>query len=134
MCYYDQILWACGNWRWDRFREQCNKEHRIGETCGLKLVYGRQDQAAKCNLCTQISSKKRRIEKATRRLAWLGEHGFLASSARCKEDIVSLRSQISKLHWQHVTDMYGGGVFRKTRDLFGPFVCRIDTQVLDVFP
>ncbi|KAB5566904.1 hypothetical protein GE09DRAFT_1056376 [Coniochaeta sp. 2T2.1] len=34
-----RTVWAYGSWQWGTFRQQCPKESRTGETCGLKLVY-----------------------------------------------------------------------------------------------
>ncbi|KAH7205216.1 hypothetical protein BKA60DRAFT_600036 [Fusarium oxysporum] len=105
MCYFDQVVWACGNWRWGKFREQCNKEHRIGETCGLKLEYGRQDEAKNCK--------------------------HLASLERFEEEVASLKGEILRLHEQHSTNMSGGAGFRLKSgspfelhtSLGGPFSC-----------
>lgn len=66
MCYYYQTRWRCGYWRWGKFRMQCNKEYRIGETCGLKLMYERHDVASKCKLCGEMERKRRRYDKMAR--------------------------------------------------------------------
>ncbi|KAH8659487.1 hypothetical protein BGZ61DRAFT_465422 [Ilyonectria robusta] len=112
MCYFDQVVWACGNWKWGKFRQQCNKEHRIGETCGLKLVYGRQDEAKKCKVCDQVTKKENRIERTTERMAWLREWKYFASVERCEEEVASLKDEILRLREQHSTDMCGGAAFR----------------------
>lgn len=112
MCYFDQIVWACGNWKWARFRQQCNKENRIGETCGLKLVYERQDEAKKCKVCDQVTKKENQIERTTERMAWLREWKHLASLERCEEEVASLKDAILRLREQHSIDMCGGAAFR----------------------
>ncbi|KAH7113079.1 hypothetical protein EDB81DRAFT_826637 [Dactylonectria macrodidyma] len=117
MCYFDQVVWACGNWKWGRFRQQCNKEYRIGETCGLKLVYGRQDEAKKCKVCDQNGSVR--------------EWKHLASLERCEEEVASLKDEILRLREQHSTDMCGGAAFRLESgipfephaSIGGPFSC-----------
>ncbi|KAI3572746.1 hypothetical protein IWW34DRAFT_215572 [Fusarium oxysporum f. sp. albedinis] len=112
MCYFDQVVWACGNWRWGKFREQCNKEHRIGETCGLKLVYERQDEAKNCKVCDQVTKKENRIRRTTERMARLREWKHLASLERCEEEVASLKGEILRLREQHSTNMSGGAALR----------------------
>ncbi|KAG8664933.1 uncharacterized protein FPOAC1_012910 [Fusarium poae] len=112
MCYFDQVVWACGNWRWSKFREQCNKEYRIGETCGLKLVYGRQDEAKDCKICDQVTKKENWIRRTTERMARLREWKHLASLERCEEEVTSLKGEILRLHEQHSANMSGGAAFR----------------------
>jgi hypothetical protein len=131
MCYFDQVVWACGNWRWGKFREQCNKEYRIGETCGLKLVYGRQDEAKDCKICDQVMKKENRIRRTTERMARLHEWKLLASLERCEEEVASLKGEILRLREQHSTHMAGGAAFRLESgnpfefhtSLGGPFSC-----------
>ncbi|KAH7112680.1 hypothetical protein EDB81DRAFT_827161 [Dactylonectria macrodidyma] len=112
MCYFDQVVWACGNWKWGKFLQQCNKEYRIGETCGLKLVYERQDEAKKCKVCDQMTKKENRIKRTTERMARLREWKHLASLERCEDEVASLKDAILRLREQHSTDMYGGAAFR----------------------
>ncbi|KAK7583635.1 hypothetical protein V3481_012918 [Fusarium oxysporum f. sp. vasinfectum] len=131
MCYFHQVVWACGNWRWGKFREQCNKKHRIGETCGLKLVYGRQDEAKNCKVCNQVTKKKNRIRRTTERMARLREWKHLASLERCEEEVASLKGEILRLREQHSTNMSGGAAFRPESgsplelrtSIGGPFSC-----------
>ncbi|KAJ6438819.1 FAD binding domain-containing protein [Purpureocillium lavendulum] len=66
MCYFDQTRWSCGYWRWGHFRQQCNKEYRMGETCGLKLVYETRVEADVCKLCHDTEKKQRRYDKMYR--------------------------------------------------------------------
>ncbi|KAJ0132468.1 putative transcription initiation factor TFIID subunit [Fusarium oxysporum f. sp. albedinis] len=131
MCYFDQVVWACGNWRWGRFRQQCNKEYRIGETCGLKLVYGRQDEAKNCKVCDQVTGKENRIRRTTERMARLREWKLLASLEKCEEEVASLKGEILRLREQHSTKMSGGAAFRLESGspfelhtgIGGPFSC-----------
>ncbi|ENH74954.1 hypothetical protein FOC1_g10002499, partial [Fusarium oxysporum f. sp. cubense race 1] len=71
-------------WRWGMFRERCNKEYRIGETCGLKLLYGRQGEAKKCKIYNQMTKKESRGRRTTERMAQLHEWKLLARLERCK--------------------------------------------------
>ncbi|KAI3570696.1 hypothetical protein IWW34DRAFT_774240 [Fusarium oxysporum f. sp. albedinis] len=112
MCYFDRVVWACGNWRWDKFRQQCNKEYRIGETCGLKLVYERRDEEKKCKICDQVTKKENRIRRTTERMARLREWKLLASLEKCEEEVDSLKNEILRLRQQHSASMPGGGVYR----------------------
>ena len=63
MCYFDQTRWSCGYWRWGHFRQQCNKEYRMGETCGLKLVYETRVESDVCKLCHDTEKKQRRYRQ-----------------------------------------------------------------------
>jgi hypothetical protein len=63
MCFYKQIQWSCGYWRWGGFTDQCPKEYRTGETCGLKFVNGVDRVRDICELCKKIEKKKRRRKK-----------------------------------------------------------------------
>ncbi|CAI6089208.1 unnamed protein product [Clonostachys chloroleuca] len=87
MCYYHQILWECGYWRWGRFGEQCNREYRIGQTCGLMLVYETEEQPTICAVCCHIRRKLRRYDKMWQDVRrWQHEGGKPATVERtCKE-------------------------------------------------
>lgn len=60
MCFYDQIRYACGDWKWSHFRQHCNREYRIGETCGMKLVSSTIPSSDLCKLCEKLKTKYRR--------------------------------------------------------------------------
>ena len=60
MCYYDVLLYTCGDYRWDKFRGRCPNEHRMGETCGTKMLYSTIPSAAKCKHCQKIDVKLRK--------------------------------------------------------------------------
>ncbi|CZR49715.1 uncharacterized protein FPRO_14807 [Fusarium proliferatum ET1] len=66
MCYFEQTRRAFGYWRWGHFRQQCNKEYRMGETCGLKLVYETRTERDVCKLCHDTEKKQRRYDKMYR--------------------------------------------------------------------
>lgn len=112
MCFYDQSVWTCGYWKWGKFRERCHKENRIGETCGLKLVYKRDDQTTACKLCERITAKRRQIERETERMEKLHKWHLLASYAKCKEKVASFNAQVAELDKQHSTKMRGGAAVR----------------------
>ncbi|EUC41279.1 hypothetical protein COCMIDRAFT_54488, partial [Bipolaris oryzae ATCC 44560] len=60
MCFYDQHTFVCGNWKWVHFRQHCDKELRIGETCGMKILFQTVPTGTLCKLCEKINTKMRR--------------------------------------------------------------------------
>ena len=63
MCFYEQYVYACRDWKWGNFRQHCQAEYRIGETCGMKMVYQALGLPDKCKLCLKIEAKERRRAK-----------------------------------------------------------------------
>lgn len=63
MCYYDQYVFHCKDWKWGNFRQHCDREYRTGETCGLKLVYQPLALSETCKACQRIQAKYRRRDK-----------------------------------------------------------------------
>lgn len=64
MCFYDQAVLACGDFKWSNCRQQCSREYRSGETCGSKLVkqcYA--DKTTKCKTCLPIDTVTRKRQK-----------------------------------------------------------------------
>ncbi|KAJ3545030.1 hypothetical protein NM208_g2726 [Fusarium decemcellulare] len=107
MCYFDQVVWPCGNWRWSSFRKQCNKEYRIGETCGLKLVYDRQDPKTPCAICRDITRKENRIGKTTEMMSRVRERGFFATVERLQQELDNLTLELAGLREQHKARITG---------------------------
>uniref|UniRef100_A0A0B7KRY0 Uncharacterized protein n=1 Tax=Bionectria ochroleuca TaxID=29856 RepID=A0A0B7KRY0_BIOOC len=102
MCYYHQIRWECGYWRWGRFREQCNREYRIGETCGLMLVYETEEQPTICAVCCQLQKKLRRYDKMWQDVRrWHHEGGKPATVERTCEEMHVILKQIQGLRKDH---------------------------------
>lgn len=60
MCFFDQTRWTCGYWRWGDLRLQCPKKCRVGQTCGLKLIYDTLNERDECKLCHATRIKQRR--------------------------------------------------------------------------
>ncbi|KAM3442850.1 hypothetical protein NHJ13734_002174 [Beauveria thailandica] len=95
MCYFESTLWSCGYWRWGHFRQQCNKEHRIGETCGLKLVYDTKREPDVCKLCHDIEKKQRRYDKMARDVErWQREGNRRATIERTCGEMQEVADQI----------------------------------------
>jgi hypothetical protein len=102
MCYFEQTRWTCGYWKWGNCRQQCDKEHRIGETCGLKLVYDTTYQKEPCRLCDQIQKKCRRVHKMQADIArWEKEGNRIATIEKTKGDIQEITAQIKLITNQH---------------------------------
>ncbi|KAK4214143.1 hypothetical protein QBC37DRAFT_284451 [Rhypophila decipiens] len=102
MCYFDQTRWACGYWKWGNFRQQCNKEYRTGETCGLKLVYNTTPVGAVCKICDQITKKNRRVTKMYDDIyRWQREGNRRATIEKTERDIMEINYQISELQNTH---------------------------------
>ncbi|KAL2264548.1 hypothetical protein VTJ83DRAFT_7058 [Remersonia thermophila] len=102
MCYFDHQLWPCGWWRWGSFREQCNKEYRTGETCGLKLIYNTYLEPHPCSKCETMDKKARRIAKMSDDIArWRYEGNRIATIEKTQREIAELNDQIEQLWREH---------------------------------
>ncbi|KAK2074850.1 hypothetical protein P8C59_009024 [Phyllachora maydis] len=104
MCYFDQTRWSCGYWKWGNFRQQCTKEYRTGETCGLKLVYDTALLPGLCKLCDTVDKKRRRVAKMREDMArWEREGNRRATMEKTRRDIAVLEGQVQELcvtHWE----------------------------------
>ncbi|KAL2133840.1 hypothetical protein VTI74DRAFT_1563 [Chaetomium olivicolor] len=99
MCYFEQTRWACSYWKWGNFREQCNKEYRTGETCGLKLVYHTYMMPTVCKVCEQIAKKQRRLLKMDEDIKrWTREGNRRATVEKTLQDAAAVRAQIDELY------------------------------------
>lgn len=102
MCYFDQTRWNCGFWKWGNFRQQCNKEYRTGETCGLKLVYDTNYKNEKCKLCEQIEKKQRRYHKMCQDIErWRREGNRRATIEKTEYDMAEVQEAINKIWLEH---------------------------------
>ncbi|KAI9850528.1 MAG: hypothetical protein M1838_005537 [Thelocarpon superellum] len=99
MCFFDQHLFACDDWKWGHFRQHCNHEYRTGETCGMKLVMTTYRIGNKCKTCERIDTKmRRRAAEAERISRWQSEGArFKASIDRAYENIRVLDAEIHDL-------------------------------------
>ncbi|KAB8346107.1 hypothetical protein FH972_023155 [Carpinus fangiana] len=99
MCFYDQYIFACGDWKWGNFRQHCQKEYRQGETCGMKLVNGALGVDGKCKMCEKIDTKLRRKKAEEDRVArWKAEGGkYRASIEKSEAAIRALNYEIHTL-------------------------------------
>lgn len=102
MCYFEQTRWRCGFWKWGNFRQQCNKEYRTGETCGLKLVYDTNYKDEKCKLCDQIEKKQRRYHKMRQDVdRWRREGNRRATIEKTEYDMAEVQEAINKIWLEH---------------------------------
>ncbi|RSL99457.1 hypothetical protein CDV31_012178 [Fusarium ambrosium] len=102
MCYFEQTRWACGYWRWGHFRQQCNKEYRMGETCGLKLVYETKTEPDVCKLCHDTEKKQRRYDKMYRDVQrWQREGNRSATIERTCGEMHDVMGQIYRMREEH---------------------------------
>ncbi|EPE02129.1 hypothetical protein F503_06133 [Ophiostoma piceae UAMH 11346] len=103
MCYFEQTRWTCGYWKWGNFRQQCPKEYRTGETCGLKLVYTTSYKSENCKLCEQIEKKNRRLEKLQRDVErWRQEGNRPATIEKTERDIEEIAERVNQLWEDHI--------------------------------
>lgn len=107
MCYYNQTLWQCGYWRWGQFKEQCYKQHRIGETCGLKLVFETITDPDRCKLCYSTERKYRRLDKMRRDIKrWYCEGNRTATIERTSVMMCDVERQIIETTTSHQKRAY----------------------------
>ena len=109
MCYYEMSRWRCGFWKWGKFRQQCNKEYRTGETCGMKLVYQTLDEPTVCRLCLDMEKKQRRIDKMKRDIdRWRREGNRTATIERTLGEMHEVEGQIrekNQEHWERLNNI-----------------------------
>ncbi|KAF2993548.1 hypothetical protein G7054_g11637 [Neopestalotiopsis clavispora] len=104
MCYFDQTRWQCGFWRWGHFREQCTKEYRTGETCGLKLIFQTNPEPDICKLCKDIEKKQRKYSKLEGDIQrWQREGGRTATIEKAQRDMAEASNAIYSMQQQHWT-------------------------------
>jgi hypothetical protein len=98
MCFYEQVVHACGDYKWGRFKQHCNKEYRTGETCGMKLVMDVVRVGVKCTTCARIDTKlRRRAQEVDRIRRWEAERSNPYSVATAKETVAQLDMEIYQL-------------------------------------
>ncbi|KAL7809554.1 hypothetical protein V8C26DRAFT_266912 [Trichoderma gracile] len=107
MCYFEQTRWSCGYWRWGHFKQQCNKEYRMGETCGLKLVYHTIPDPDVCRLCHDREKKERRLSKMVSDVErWQKEGNRSATIERTEGEMAVVREQICAMQKEHAARQF----------------------------
>ncbi|KAK3686491.1 hypothetical protein LTR37_019776 [Vermiconidia calcicola] len=95
------LKWECGDWKWGNFRRHCQAEYRMGETCGMKLVYNTIPTEGRCSMCVNLERKLRRYEKTkTDYGRWANDPTRKASAAKALEDLSILAQEIQALNAQ----------------------------------
>jgi hypothetical protein len=100
MCFFDQKIYQCGDFRWGPFRQHCHKENRTGETCGMKLVMQNIPVHTKCGICEKLDVKYRRKGTEEDRIRRWKKEGAMhrKASIEASEDIIKdLNRDIAKL-------------------------------------
>ncbi|KAI1485188.1 hypothetical protein F4809DRAFT_641068 [Biscogniauxia mediterranea] len=107
MCYFEQTRWNCGYWRWGHFRQQCTKEYRTGETCGLKLVYNTNQELDNCKLCKDIEKKQRKYKKLESDISrWHREGNRTATIEKAEKEKGEVSEAIHNMQYQHQQRQY----------------------------
>jgi hypothetical protein len=88
MCFYEQFRFTCGDFKWGSFRLHCNKEYRMGETCGMKLVHSTMMQPTKCKYCEKADTKLRKREAEAERVRRWQEEGTNPASIEKSMDTI----------------------------------------------
>jgi len=99
MCFYEQYVYQCRDWKWGNFKQHCQAEYRTGETCGMKMVWQAQPLQDKCKLCLKIEAKERRRAKHVDDYnRWRKEpRRYQASIEKAIGDIKALENEINLL-------------------------------------
>lgn len=101
MCYYATTDFACGDWKWGNMKLRCPRQHRMGETCGAKLVHHESVTKSKdnCRLCDERMVKERRLQKEKDNIARWSREGnkFSASIEKAQRESATLEQTIREL-------------------------------------
>lgn len=54
MCFYDQNVFSCGDYRWGKLQQRCNEHDHNREPCELKRVFRTFVINTKCDTCQEI--------------------------------------------------------------------------------
>ncbi|RYP46080.1 hypothetical protein DL768_007672 [Monosporascus sp. mg162] len=85
----------------------CTKEYRMGETCGLKLVFDTTQVMDSCKLCKDMEKKQRRYSKLHNDIIrWQREGNRNATIEKAQRDMEEIEDAIRRMSSQHETRMY----------------------------
>ena len=92
-------------------KQRCDKQHRMGETCGRKLVHGDYvtDSLEKCRFCKDIATKERKLEKEKQNIARWRKEGktFQSSIEKAENEIEHLNEAIRDLEKRRPKNIAG---------------------------
>lgn len=110
MCYFAQTIFACGDWKWGNMMERCPRQHRIGETCGAKLVHPDHlsNASEACRICQEIGVKQRRVQKNNENIARWTPQGnqFAALLERARAENAQTKAKIEELNSRRPSIMH----------------------------
>ncbi|KAI6080807.1 hypothetical protein F4821DRAFT_250687 [Hypoxylon rubiginosum] len=102
MGFFEQTRWSCGFWRWGNFRQQCHKEYRTGETCGLKLIFVTNQDPNRCKLCRDVEKQQRKSKKLSENIRQWGSMAYRTTSIKkAEEELEITRDKIAGMLEQH---------------------------------
>lgn len=113
MCFYAQTAFSCGDWKWGNMMERCPRQHRIGETCGAKLVHPDHivDRSGDlCKICQEIEVKRRRLQKLQDNIMRWEPQGntFAASLEKAKNERSEMLQKMRDLNARRASVMFRG--------------------------
>jgi septal ring factor EnvC (AmiA/AmiB activator) len=124
MCYYEQTLYTCRDWKWGNMKERCPRQHRMGETCGVKMVDTRNVYRAddQCRTCKDIEIKDRKLNKELQNIARWRKEGrkFLASIEKAENEVERLQDQIKLLRSNRSSVKADVEMNNRAKDLMHP--------------
>lgn len=101
MCWYECFKYSCQDFKVGNFKEHCDKEYRMGETCGLVMYYNTIQLPEICTLCERIERKLRRRDKAMSDYQrWAQDpnpYKYKASMEKAKEEYQTLTQEIEAI-------------------------------------
>jgi hypothetical protein len=114
MCFYERMDYRCGDFKWGNMKHRCERQHRMGETCGQKLLDdgGHQYSPDICRICQDIETKKRRLEKEQSNIKrWRVDtrNNFAASIIKAERESQILLDQIEELTQRRSLAKFGKG-------------------------
>lgn len=113
MCFFAQVSYGCGDWKWGNMMERCPRQHRIGETCGAKLVHPDHVDnrpAEVCKTCQEIDVKRRRLQKLQENIGRWEPQGstFAASLDKAKAERAQVIEKIKELNAKRTSVVFRG--------------------------
>ncbi|KIM95394.1 hypothetical protein OIDMADRAFT_134003 [Oidiodendron maius Zn] len=99
MCFFDQKVFQCGDWKWGSRREACSKAPAAGDSCRIKLIMNSQHTTEVCSICQYIETKRRRIHRLEANIKRWSENGksWRASIEAAQQDIRIIDTQCREL-------------------------------------
>lgn len=102
MCFYEQFVYQCRDWKWGSFRQHCQAGYGAGDACGIGMVWKATPLPEKCELCIKIEGKERRRAKHVDDYnRWRKQpRRYQASIEKAIQDIKALEHEINNLRFE----------------------------------